>query len=229
MAKQAGRTEYQRAYYKRRTENGICVKCMSPVVPGSVYCAEHREAKAAWAAGRRQTLKASGLCVRCAAPAVAGFTLCDTHLAAARQQSGKTRQRRMAKGMCPACGKRPPDAGHGYCPECREYYRRQPISPRSYKMLDGARALVDERDGNACRLCGRHGKTIHHIDGNGNVKLGIRQPNPNNRLDNLITLCKGCHEALEKLLRVRNIEAAVFLLRREYPSQQHAVREAITV
>jgi len=52
---------------------------------------------------------------------------------------------------------------------------------------------VFDRDKRKCVYCGTtHDLTIHHIDGNGhkNQRLGLFV---NNKLENLILLCRSCH------------------------------------
>ncbi len=53
----------------------------------------------------------------------------------------------------------------------------------------GKREAVLERDNYQCTSCGNLKRLlVHHKDGNGR-----RKKNPNNNIDNLITLCYGCH------------------------------------
>ncbi len=65
------------------------------------------------------------------------------------------------------------------------------------KRFDGNRLKVLERDLYSCQECGRsHHEvplTVHHKDGNGRDK-----DNPNNKMSNLITLCRSCHTSLHK-------------------------------
>lgn len=55
--------------------------------------------------------------------------------------------------------------------------------------FSGNRLKVLERDGYKCGDCGTTEKLhVHHIDGNGRGSK-----NPNNDMNNLITLCRKCH------------------------------------
>ena len=70
----------------------------------------------------------------------------------------------------------------------------------------GNRDAVLERDNWQCQECGinniQHiilfgkGISIHHEDG-----LGRNSKNPNNSIDNLITLCLSCHQKKEMIKR----------------------------
>ena len=59
---------------------------------------------------------------------------------------------------------------------------------------DGNGNLARERDLHECRLCGSNQLlVIHHIDGSGEGE------SPNHQLDNLVTLCRGCHNSVHRL------------------------------
>lgn len=59
---------------------------------------------------------------------------------------------------------------------------------------DGNGNLARERDLHECRLCGSTQLlVIHHIDGSG------EGDSPNHQLDNLATLCRGCHNSVHRL------------------------------
>lgn len=72
---------------------------------------------------------------------------------------------------------------------------------REETHFDSQRSTVLARDGNKCTKCpSLENLIVHHIDGNGRGS-----ENPNNDLDNLITLCRSCHmnEHREELMEVR--------------------------
>jgi hypothetical protein len=52
------------------------------------------------------------------------------------------------------------------------------------------RRAVRARDDHRCRLCGVPARQldVHHMDGR-----GARDMDPNHAMNNLVTLCKGCH------------------------------------
>jgi len=58
---------------------------------------------------------------------------------------------------------------------------RVPISPRTKED-------VLNRGADACQMCGRIGKEIHHID---------HDPS-NNHIDNLVLLCPTCHDEADR-------------------------------
>ena len=53
------------------------------------------------------------------------------------------------------------------------------------------RDLVLKRDKNVCRKCGKPAKEIHHI-------IPLRKGGEN-KIENLITLCKRCHNIADNL------------------------------
>lgn len=61
-------------------------------------------------------------------------------------------------------------------------------SYRERKWFNSLRNTVLTRDNNTCQECQKPGIIIHHKDGNGRGS-----DNPNNSLDNLVTLCRSCH------------------------------------
>ena len=60
---------------------------------------------------------------------------------------------------------------------------------REQRNFSGKREIVLKRDGYKCKYCqGNKDLVVHHVDGNGRGNS-----NPNNDLENLITLCRSCH------------------------------------
>lgn len=63
----------------------------------------------------------------------------------------------------------------------------------------GNRLVVLERDKYSCRICGTKEKlVIHHLDSTENRK----KMNANNSLENLLTLCRGCHSKLHAEMKI---------------------------
>src|SRR3990167_10705228 len=92
---------------------------------------------------------------------------------------------------CKKCEKKEIRA-HGLCANCynKRWSKKNASRALNYKF-GGNRDMVLERDGYACRSCGcKDGLAVHHVDGKG-TNLPIHQRN--NDLNNLLTLCKGCH------------------------------------
>lgn len=60
--------------------------------------------------------------------------------------------------------------------------------------FSGNRYKVLERDEYTCQMCGNtHQLVIHHIDNSG------QSDEPNNDIDNLVTLCRRCHINIHKI------------------------------
>jgi 5-methylcytosine-specific restriction endonuclease McrA len=102
--------------------------------------------------------------------------------------------------LCPRCGVKMPYPGRGPCEECRRGYERDKSRRRRQSQRDVrdshswqlVRAAVRRRDDNACRRCGSSKSLgVHHV-------VPIVQGGSAFSPDNLLTLCRRCHEAEEK-------------------------------
>jgi 5-methylcytosine-specific restriction endonuclease McrA len=84
-----------------------------------------------------------------------------------------------------------------YCSiECKRSYGSRRI--KDVKSFSGNRQLALERDNYKCVICGEtDGIGVHHKDFSG------RCENPNNELDNLMTICKPCHTKIHKPTRFK--------------------------
>jgi len=137
---------------------------------------------------RRIERQSAGLCGICGGvnpdPRYANCSSCRQRV---KRYNDARKARLMATGLCGICGK-PDKSGYGRCPDCQaEARERQAAKRKVYPET-----LARERDGQACQLCGDGNKlSAHHIDCQGRDQG--RNPTPNHNLDNLITLCHGCH------------------------------------
>ncbi len=90
-----------------------------------------------------------------------------------------------------------------------EWFKKNPKKMAQYRdnqLFGGNSQAVFERDNFECQECGmtqeqhiivfRTRLNIHHKDGNGR-----RSPNPNNDMDNLLTMCHDCHTRLHHQLK----------------------------
>lgn len=74
-------------------------------------------------------------------------------------------------------------------------------SIKKVKPTREVRALVKIRDNSTCQMCG-----LKHSYGNpgfgqpGHLAIHHKTPNGSGELDNLVTLCKFCHNAVHALL-----------------------------
>jgi 5-methylcytosine-specific restriction endonuclease McrA len=104
--------------------------------------------------------------------------------------------------LCAKCGATLDPAVHGYrgpCPPCRKTMERDKSRRRRQSQRDirDARAwqllrtAVKRRDGDACRGCGaRETLGVHHI-------VPLAKGGAALDADNLVTLCRRCHEREE--------------------------------
>ena len=90
-----------------------------------------------------------------------------------------------------------------------EWLKKNPEKRAEYRdniLFGGNSQAVLERDNFECQECGMTQEqhiiifgtrlAIHHKDGNGR-----RNPNPNNDIDNLLTMCHDCHTRLHLQLK----------------------------
>jgi 5-methylcytosine-specific restriction endonuclease McrA len=124
----------------------------------------------------------------------------------------RTDAKHMADGLCVRCylkqyRENPENKAH-MAKQKRAWYRlhRAHELPkrkayRERRNFSGLREAVLRRDGRQCVTCGARKKlVVHHRDGRGRGSNAA-----NNRLSNLVTLCRACHlkEHRAELLRAR--------------------------
>ena len=65
---------------------------------------------------------------------------------------------------------------------------------RRRTKMDGNWLAVMERDGQQCKLCSvTDNLVVHHLDGSG------EQDSPNHGIENLVVLCRSCHNKVHRL------------------------------
>lgn len=130
-----------------------------------------------------------------------------SHLAKLRREAGKTPVGTIL--MCDTCGDdfEYLSGPQKRCGECqrklevsrmREWLESDKERLRAYTqrakdnyMFGGNRQAALERDKFTCQHCGATSDLhVHHIDGNG---VTSARETRNNAIDNLVTLCRGCH------------------------------------
>ena len=101
------------------------------------------------------------------------------------------------------------------CPSCQQAHKVSKIrewlvsdkerlkqytkKARDNYYFGGNRDAALERDNHTCQHCGsKDDLQVHHIDGNGTT---TSKEHRNNVLENLQTLCRGCHTRVHTLLR----------------------------
>lgn len=193
---------------------GLCCSCgKHPSKGTSVLCAEciaRRTAPEIKARARKQKQqyaqmkKQAGICTKCSRPVVPGKKSCEHHLAYAATRAQKLQQGNKKRGLCPYCGNKP-IPGKVLCEQCRQ----RSLKARRRNKFGGNWQPALERDGYKCQICGSDKDLdMHHIDGQGED-----HPIPNHAIDNLITLCSGCHSSITKFRSPsRNKELVIRLL-----------------
>lgn len=135
-----------------------------------------------------------------------GFPTEHNEMWAKRFQScvgcGTSERPHMARGLCQRCylARYSRDNPERVATHKRAWYEQnvqgseRAKREREQKHFAGLREAALQRDGHKCRHCGASGPlVVHHKDGNGRGSK-----NPNNTLDNLETLCRGCHRLVHK-------------------------------
>jgi hypothetical protein len=194
----------------------MCRDCHSEIPRGRYRCAACNARQTKRMSIRTAKRLAEGLCVWCGQvlDGSSGRWLCPV---CRERQNAYARVRdhaRAAAGLCRRCGKSVED-GRDQCSHCLRLHREA----ARRRAAQSPRTLAMQRDGHRCRLCHREDKLcVHHIDGQGErpprgngMPHGARQI-PNNALDNLITLCGGCHGALTRFLHTEDSALLVHLL-----------------
>lgn len=153
---------YSRAYYRKRRERGVCVKCGRPA-EGKQLCRVCAFKDAASRMRRETRLKGKGLCVTCGAPAAPGHIRCPGCLEKQAAASRRLRSTREKEGCCADCGK-PIPHGRRRCADCLERTRlRRKRSAAARKDLGlcvvCGKPVGSRPDGTVPRLCGEHNRT----------------------------------------------------------------------
>ena len=209
-------TVRQRNLRSTRNETGLCATCgKNPKRPKKTNCTQCGAYFADQQRELREQRITDGLCSLCgkrpprttAAPIgrPAKKSLCcepcmkkQRDAQQKRRKAGQTlpQQRRKA-GLCIDCGS--PDPIKVRCLVCLKKNRLTYV----YSKYGKTGMQVMERDGCECQLCGATSHLhAHHIDGK-----GYDSREPNNALDNLVTLCNRCHYGIT-LLTTRGVDRA---------------------
>lgn len=191
---------YQYKLYLHRKANKICVDCgNTPPKPGHVRCKPCLAKRRAKAADKR----AKGLC-HCGQPVQSNRTHCPDCVAKERIRTDKRRKERRQAGLCVTCGKNPVPP-HTICLSCRIKKR---ACQNNRNLGGGNYDEILTRDNRLCRLCGQRNLVIHHIDGSGETVKPDHHPN------NLITLCKACHNHVHMVARFcKNLDLFIELVK----------------
>lgn len=176
---------------RRRKEMGLCQQCSNKARDGKYLCQECADKRRNLVRKQRE----NGMCIKpyCKNKAIPGETRCEEHKSARNKYNKKIRKERAVAGVCTECG-RDHSEDTALCASCKEKALKM-VQKRSF---GGMRDTIVKRDGGLCRLCGREGKVVHHKDNS-----GLDGPNKdaaaNNAEDNLILLCRRCHNDIHRL------------------------------
>lgn len=172
----------------------ICRDCGNPTVENRVRCRacldRHSRIQKVYQIRNRQ----NGICIDCGNPRDGkSIVYCEKCRENRKQRAAKRYIKNRLNAVCTNCG-RPRGSGK-LCPTCIESAK----STKTKTYLASNFFKARERDGFACRICGRTEKLhVHHIDGHGERDINGKRQTPNNAIENLITLCGGCHSSITK-------------------------------
>lgn len=188
--------------YNLRKVQGLCTTCgKNPALENNLVCSSCMIERAEYHKARYQSLKKKEMCIACAKRLVHNNrVLCKICLAKHSEQEKKRRIRLKAAGLCQRCGKCPPKPNETLCAQCRQEIKRYKLGGQHWKVL--------ERDNFTCQICNRtEYLVVHHKN-----DKGPHTDAPNNDLNNLITICRLCHNHITRFRRHdRNLAAELIL------------------
>jgi 5-methylcytosine-specific restriction endonuclease McrA len=177
-------------FYIEALAKGLCGTChREPHRPNKTNCVSCANRVSGYYQNRREKIKRLGICPTCKERyPKTGAVHCEICAEANKIKLTERYHNRKSANICTRCAHNPPESGKTLCSSCLSEYREIFASKLPYRVA------VLERDDFKCQICGRNNKLhVHHIDGKGETT-----GNPNNDMDNLITLCTGCHVSLTK-------------------------------
>lgn len=181
-----------------RKDAGLCATCGEPTTTSPYANCDDCRAKIRKATQeRRKDLIKAGLCPQCGIHPLTGKAYCQECNDKRNAQYMVRYAKRKEQGLCVDC-RNPADSDSIFCSSCRAIRRLENKRQRE----KGNKHAAKNRDEHRCRICGKTiPLCIHHIDGQGerDPLTGKRQK-ANDDLDNLITLCKGCHAAITRFI-----------------------------
>lgn len=156
--------------------------------------------------------KANSLCVDCGQP-ITKHTYCDI-CRARRQEKARLRYAKNRQAnTCSHCGSQTTQ-GKRLCDRCLDIHKKI----RDKREMNSPRQKAKERDHFQCQICGKTTRLqVHHIDEMGerefNSHTRRKASDVNNSLNNLVTLCRHCHNSVTLFLH-NNTEIAILILQR---------------
>lgn len=191
----------------------ICFECDKPAAPNRVRCPECLERANTNMRAFTKRRREKGLCIDCGHPSE-GLRYCPACRSHRNQLARERYAKRVAEGRCRHCGRAIELHGLKHCSQCLEMIRRN----KAKRAVDHPYHKSKKRDGFLCQMCGKTTSLVtHHINGRG--ERGKRVPGnprkrqkPDNSLDNLITLCRGCHGAITRFRHLDRRDLAIHLI-----------------
>ncbi len=203
-----------------RAASGMCPSCgKQPPIARGTLCQLCRDNLVARNKATRLDRNARGVCPNCGNPIdVPGFVQCSS--CRSQQDKGVLRlyHKRVEEGLCPDCcnpyDKNP--FSTRLCTSCWEKSRARRHKAHSKKRYSGLLEAVVERD-KMCIICHkpwgqrRRGIVCHHIDGDPT----------NNTLENLVLLCRNCHQLITSWMACDRKDIILEFLLEHYPPPVH--------
>jgi 5-methylcytosine-specific restriction endonuclease McrA len=169
-------TDYEitKRYQEKQTAKGLCVNGCGRKLKTSRHCSECAEKASKNTISRRNEQRLKFI----------NQGLCS-------EGCGRPL---VLKWTCRQCA----DKINRYSRQCRlnniDKYKKVALKGSHHRRFGGLREQVIERDNKSCQICGYSSSiVVHHI--NENPK--------DNRIENLITICRICHTVVERMNRTR--------------------------
>ena len=178
--------EISARHYKKRKENGLCIRCGKPLDRKGIYCSDCLKARRKYLNETREFYRKNHLCYICGKNQVFGNEKSCPECRAKEQtrrdnyteeekdkryrkyyskKKEKNKQlikERIEKGLCTKCGKRKADAGYKTCSICRrkntEYKRKKTYNrdKRSDRIKIGLCYFCDNPVEDGFKVCKEH-------------------------------------------------------------------------
>jgi len=182
---------------KPEKESKICGFCSNEFIPkgrsDTVYCSPKCQTDAK--ARRKNIELTERICVVCGTKfmPVQNKQICCSKECVQRNHYEKNKEKRkqQAKEWRQNNLERVKELDRRKRERNKELYKQISDKHHDETRFGGNRQNALERDGHKCVICGAtENLAVHHKDESGQTD------NPNNNLDNLITICSGCHTKL---------------------------------
>ncbi len=177
------------ARISRLRQSGLCISCgANPCLPNITFCAICSEKQTIRRRLHVQYLMSVGLCIQCGKEQPEEHSrLCRTCMDRRSNRQREQRRECVRLGICIECSTPVASYSKRFC---EFHWKKYNLKTHEYRF-GGHREEVLKRDSFTCQIClSTEGRMhVHHQDWDEN----------NHSVNNLITVCQRCHNALTDL------------------------------